>query len=124
MTGWINVFGWVALTATAPLLGSQLIVGTISLWDTSYAPQRWHQFLIYIGYTLFAFLMNTFANAFLPFFNQMALTWSLAGFTLISIVVLITGRHNYADADYVFGAFDNETGWPSECFLNPFACKR
>lgn len=89
-------------------------MGAIHLWDINYAAKAWHQFLIYIGYTVFAFLMNTFCNAFLPFFNQMALIWSLAGFTIISIVVLITSRHNYADAEYVFGGFDNETGWPGK----------
>ena len=37
ITGWINVAGWVALVATGGLLGSQLVVGIISLvhevWD-------------------------------------------------------------------------------------------
>lgn len=31
ITGWINCSGWVALVATGGLLGSELIVGVISL---------------------------------------------------------------------------------------------
>ena len=33
ITGWINVAGWIALVASAGLLGSQLIVGIISLMN-------------------------------------------------------------------------------------------
>lgn len=33
ITGWINCSGWVALVATAGLLGSQLIQGVISLMN-------------------------------------------------------------------------------------------
>lgn len=31
ITGWVNCSGWVALVATAGLLGSQMILGVISL---------------------------------------------------------------------------------------------
>ena len=79
--------GWVALTATGGLLGSQLIMGVISLYSPAFVPQRWHQFLIYIGYTVFAFIVNTFANRGLPYVNQAALVWSLLGFTVICITV-------------------------------------
>lgn len=34
--------------------------------NQSYDPQRWHQFLIYIGLTLGAFCINAFGNAILP----------------------------------------------------------
>lgn len=33
MTGWVNCAGWVALTATGGLLGSQLVVGIIALMN-------------------------------------------------------------------------------------------
>ena len=41
ITGWINVSGWIALVASGGLLGSQLIVGCISFYNSSYEPQRW-----------------------------------------------------------------------------------
>ena len=40
-TGWINVSGWIALVASGGLLGSQLIVGCISLYNENYQPRRW-----------------------------------------------------------------------------------
>lgn len=112
VTGFINTAGWVALTATGGLLGSQLIVGIIALRDPNYVAQRWQQFLIYIGYTLAAFFINAFGNSMLPYFNKAAFLWSVAGFAIICITVLATSSPNYASADFVFRDFINVTGWP------------
>ncbi|OCK76420.1 amino acid permease [Lepidopterella palustris CBS 459.81] len=112
ITGWINVSGWIALVASGGLLGSQLIVGIISLMNPSYTPQRWHQFLIYIGYNIFGFLVNAFMNSSLPYVNKAAITWSIAGFAIISTTVLACASPNYSSGKFVFCEFINETGWP------------
>ncbi|KAF2138141.1 uncharacterized protein K452DRAFT_321488 [Aplosporella prunicola CBS 121167] len=112
ITGWINCFGWIALVCTGGLLGSQLILGIISLESPSYEPQRWHQFLIYIGYNIFAFLVNGFANSALPYVNKAAISWSIGGFAIICITVLACASPNYNSAKFVFGNFINSTGWP------------
>lgn len=111
-TGWINVAAWVCLTATGGLLGSQLIVGVISLFNEDYVPQPWHQFLIYIGYTVAAFLINAFMNRLLPYFTKAAFFWSLAGFAIISITVLACSHGDYQSGSFVYGDFINTTGWP------------
>ncbi|KAF2194654.1 amino acid permease [Zopfia rhizophila CBS 207.26] len=112
ITGWINVSGWIALVASGGLLGSQLIVGVISLYNPNYSPERWHQFLIYIGYNIFAFVVNAFLNSSLPYVNKVAITWSILGFIVISITVLACASPNYASGYFVFRLFINETGWP------------
>ena len=101
-----------ALTATAGLLGSQLVVGIIALYNPSYQVQPWHQFLIYLGYNLVAALVNAFGNSFLPYVNQTAIIWSVAGFVIISITVLACATPDYNSADFVFREFKNTTGWP------------
>ena len=112
ITGWINVFGWMALTATAGLLGSQLIVGIIPLYLPNYVEQRWHQFLIYIGYNLIAFVINAFGNSVIPLVNKTAIIWSISGFAIISITVLACATPEYNSAKLVFTDFRNTTGWP------------
>ena len=112
ITGWINVFGWMSLTATAGLLGSQLIIGIIPLYAENYEPQRWHQFLIYIGYNVVAFVINAFGNSIIPLVNKTAIIWSIAGFVVITITVLACASPNYNSASFVFTNFTNETGWP------------
>lgn len=111
-TGWINVGGWIAMAATGPLLASQLITGIIALMHPSYEPQRWHQFLMYLAYSFLGFVVNAFGNAILPIVNKACFYWSMTGFVVISIVVLSTAAPDFATAEYVFGRFENETGWP------------
>jgi len=113
ITGWINTSGWIALTATGGLLGSQLVIGIIGLMNTSYVPQRWHQFLIYIGYNAFAFLVNAFGNHLLNIFNQAAIAWSIGGFAIICITVLSCASPNFSSGEFVFQEFINTTGWPN-----------
>ncbi|KAM0445046.1 hypothetical protein ACHAO4_010026 [Trichoderma viride] len=112
ITGWVNVAGWVALVATNALLSSQLILGIISATHESYEPQRWHQFLIYIGFTLASFVINAFMNSFLPLLYRGAFVWSIGGFVLVSITVLACASPNYNTAYFVFREFINTTGWP------------
>ncbi|OOQ90677.1 putative amino acid permease [Penicillium brasilianum] len=112
ITGWVNCSGWVALVATGGLLGSQLVLGVISLMNPEYEAQRWHQFLIYIAYNLVGFAINSLMNRILPHFNKAAFIWSLTGFTVICITVLACAAPNYNSGDFVFREFLNETGWP------------
>ncbi len=112
ITGWINVSGWIALVASGGLLGSQLIVGVISFMQPAYSPQRWHQFLIYIGYNLVAFCLNAFGNRLLPWVTKVAFTWSITGFVIISITVLACASPNYSSGSFVFRDFINQSGWP------------
>ncbi|KAJ9656043.1 hypothetical protein H2198_005203 [Neophaeococcomyces mojaviensis] len=112
VTGWINLSGWVALVATNGVIESQLILYITQLLHPNYEPQRWHQFLIYIAVTMIAFLINAFGSRLLPHINSFALAWSIAGFIIISVVLLATAAPDYATASYVFTNFTNSTGWP------------
>lgn len=112
ITGWINVAGWIALVASGGLLGSQLIVGVITLMKPTYETHAWHQFLIYIGYNLVAFLINAFMMSTLPLVTKTAFIWSITGFVVISITVLACASPNYNTGYIVFREFINETGWP------------
>ena len=112
ITGWVNVAGWMSLTATGGLLGSQLILGVVAMFHPDYSAPRWVQFLIYIIYTLAAFLVNAYATRLLSLFNKAALIWSVSGFVVIAITLLACASPNYQGAKFVFSNFINETGWP------------
>ena len=101
-----------ALTATAGLLGSDLIVGIIAMYNPNYTPKTWHEFLLYLGYNFIAALINIFGNSLLPHVNRTAIFWSISGFVIISITVLACATPNYNSADFVFRDFINQTGWP------------
>ncbi|GLA83780.1 hypothetical protein AtubIFM56815_007986 [Aspergillus tubingensis] len=112
VTGWINVAGWVALVATNALLSCQLIAGIVSSVYPDFVWQRWQEFLIYVGYTLLAFVINAFMNSILPIIYRGAFTWSIGGFVLICITVLACASPDYNSAYFVFCDFVNQTGWP------------
>ena len=112
-TGWINVSGWVALSATGGLLGSTFVVNIISLLHADYDPKPWHQFLIYIAFTAIGFFVNAFLTRLLPYFTKAAFFWSISGFVIISITVLACASPNYQSGAFVYGHFINEVGWPN-----------
>ncbi|KAF4983911.1 hypothetical protein FZEAL_788 [Fusarium zealandicum] len=111
VTGWINTSGYVVLTATAPLLGSTFVMDTITFMHPTYEGQAWHQFLIYMAFTLIALVVNAFATRLLPMINKAAFLWSIAGFVIISITVLACATPNYQSGSFVYGKFINESGW-------------
>ncbi|RJE19499.1 Gaba permease [Aspergillus sclerotialis] len=112
ITGWANVSGWVALVATGGLLGSELILGVISLMHPTFQSQRWQQFLLYIAYNVGAFTINSVMNRILPWVTKGAFIWSLTGFTVICITVLACSSPNYSSGEFVFANFINDTNWP------------
>ncbi|KAI9370717.1 amino acid permease [Aspergillus egyptiacus] len=112
ITGWANVSGWLALTATGGLLGSTLIVGIGSLMHPLFEFERWHHFLMYVAINLIAFIINAFMNSVLPLVTKTAFIWSLTGFVVISITVLACASPNYHSGRFVFAEFINMTGWP------------
>jgi choline transport protein len=104
--------GWVSVTATGSSLGASFVIGLVSLWNENYEPKPFHTFLVYLAFTIGAFLLNTFAVRALPFVDRMALFWSLAGIVTVIIVVLTTAKGSYEPGKFVFTTFVNETGWP------------
>jgi choline transport protein len=78
----------------------------------TFTPHPWQQFLLYLAYTLIAFLINAFATRLLPYVTQTAFIWSIVGFVVISITLLACASPTYQPASFVYGDFINETGWP------------
>ncbi|KAI1855229.1 hypothetical protein JX265_006630 [Neoarthrinium moseri] len=112
ITGWINVSGWVALTATGGLLGSTFVMDVMALFNPDYEAKAWHQFLIYLAFNIAALLINAFLNRILPYVTQAAFYWSVAGFVIISITILACATPNFQPGSFVYGSFINEVGWP------------
>ena len=111
--GWMACAAWTSLVATGSSLGANFIIGIISLLHPNYVSQRWHIFLIYVVFTVGAFLLNTFAVRLLPLVDRTAFFWSLTGIVVVIITLLATASGEYQPASFVFGRFINETGWPT-----------
>lgn len=88
----------------------------IALLHDTYVVHRWHIFLVYFIFVLGACLLNVFFVRLLPLVDRLALFWSLAGVTLISITILACKSGHYQSGSFVFGGFINNTGCGSPIF--------
>ena len=84
----------------------------IVLYHPEFELHPWQVWLIYVAWTLIAFVVNAFMNSLLPYINRTAFIWSIGGFAIICITVLTCASPDYASAEFVFTEFINETGWP------------
>jgi amino acid permease (GABA permease) len=112
VTGWINVSGWVALSASGGVLGGQLLLGIITMYNPDFAPTQWQFFLVFLLYTIIGFVINLFSGSGLPIITKAALIWSIVGMLATAITVLVCGAPEFQPASFVFGSLINTTGWP------------
>lgn len=56
----------------------------ITLWVDTFEVQRWQTFLIYLAFTIGAFLLNVFAVRLLPLVDRTAFYWSMSGIVVVS----------------------------------------
>lgn len=85
LSGWITLFGWIAVTASGNLLGSQLILGIVvnkKKDEVGNLPD----FLMYLCVTLIAFAVNLGMSSRLPSLNKVALIASIIGVVIIPAI--------------------------------------
>lgn len=84
-----------------------------ALAHPEYEPERWHVFIVYIGYALLAMALNVFVPRILPGLNKAAIIWSLTGAAVIAVVILSVSSktHGFQSGTFVFTSYINTTGW-------------
>lgn len=112
ITGWINLAAWVCLAAANCLLVSGIITSYAELVNPSFHATPWQRFLLYIAVDVIAFAYNLFANRFLSLLNKWNMFFTLAGFIMSLVTILVCAAPNFQSAKFVFGGFVNESGWP------------
>ena len=81
--GWMSTAGWISLVATGSSLGANFITGIISLWSDTFEAQPYQTFLLYLSFTVGAFLLNAYAVRLLPLIDRTAFVWSLTGIVVV-----------------------------------------
>lgn len=61
--------------ATTGSLAGSLITGAWGLTHPNYEPERYQTYIVYIGYTCIATLLNIYGIRILPFLNKSAISW-------------------------------------------------
>jgi choline transport protein len=114
VAGWLTTFGWITVTASAALMGSQLFLGLLYSRDPGHSPSRLIQYFLYIIFTLIGLANNYWMSSKLPTLNKAAWYWSILGFVAVPTIGYLFSVQPLADASFVFGYFDNRTGWPGK----------
>ncbi|KAH7039723.1 amino acid/polyamine transporter I [Microdochium trichocladiopsis] len=118
---WINTFGWWTLTASQIAFMTDFILGMKILFDNSWADEvtGWMQFLVYLAVTALLTGVNLVAcrrDAILPIFNNFVGVCFVGLFFVFMLAMLISvGTKDgleFQPADFVFGAWLNQSGWP------------
>lgn len=67
---------------------------------------------MYLGVTGFALVVNAGFTRVLPLVTKAAFVWLVGGFVVTSVVVLACASPEYQSGGFVYGGFENLTGWP------------
>lgn len=113
----LNYFGAMFTSASICSSLSMSCIGIYGLLHGSYEFQSWHIFVSYQCINVSLTFFNLWSGP-LPTLGQMGLYISLASFFLTFVISLVS-RSNYTDtpwlsAGYIFGHFENNTGWNSK----------
>ncbi|PPJ60911.1 hypothetical protein CBER1_06226 [Cercospora berteroae] len=113
LTGWINIGGQLALTASAALSAGLLFQALLILNNPSYTPQRWHGVMFYWLVLAYSLAVNVYGERFLAHSNDAAGVLHLSGFVVVVIIMGVMTKDMHS-ASYVFTEFSNTSGWSSD----------
>ncbi|EXJ63122.1 hypothetical protein A1O7_03567 [Cladophialophora yegresii CBS 114405] len=110
--GWVTMFGWQSVAASAPFLAGTMIQGLIVLNDPSYIYQRWHGTLLYWAVLVLSLAVNVLGIRILPHVENASMVLHVVLF-LVLLIVIVAVSPTKNSASFVFTDFENQTGWTS-----------
>ncbi|KAK8208550.1 amino acid/polyamine transporter I [Phyllosticta capitalensis] len=118
--GWWNYFAWIFGCASMSSILANEMLAMYGLYHSSFVPQAWHTFVVYVIMTWCCCLTVLFANQALPAINQIGLFLILAGVFITVLVCAIMPSQSgggYASNDFVWRDWLNQTGYTSDGFV-------
>jgi choline transport protein len=77
--GVINVFAWIAICAGIAIIVPQLVLGMAIFWNSGYAPEPWHAFMLYQGANLLVLVYNIYVLKRSMWIHDVGCEYHLAG---------------------------------------------
>jgi amino acid transporter len=111
-TGWLNLIGLVAVTASVAYGCATFIDLTVSTWSSGYADgySLTRVFLIFLGVLALAALLNIFSGHLMAILNNVSVWWHVFGAAVI-VAILIFVPDNHQSFSYVFTERFNNSGY-------------
>ena len=95
-SGWLVIAAWQALLAGSSYLNANMIIALVKMNIPTYSPQLWHGTLILWAFTIFAVMLNAFANPMLPKIEVALLVLHLLGWLVILVPLLAVRLSGYS----------------------------
>jgi len=111
-TGWLTMFGWQSVAASAPFLAGTMIQGLLVLNDPTYVYERWHGTLLYWAILALALVVNIWGMHILPQVENATMILHVGLFIVLLVAICVVSPTKNS-ASFVFSDFENETGWQS-----------
>ncbi|KAK7207821.1 amino acid/polyamine transporter I [Myxozyma melibiosi] len=110
ITGWIQLAGLLCMGSTALFQVGEFVAGMAVLNNENYEIKQYQIVLITYACCLINTVINLFGNKILNRINDFALWWSVLGFVITTIVILVVSD-NKRDASFVFTYSIDDGGW-------------
>jgi len=111
-TGIVNIFAWLATSASVCVIIPQIVLGMAAYWHPTYVPQKWQSFLVYQASNILVLGYNLLVLRKVPVTHDIGMFFSLACFFTFFIACLACAAPKAA-SETVWATFINEgSGWP------------
>nr|WP_243769861.1 amino acid permease [Amycolatopsis acidicola] len=108
-TGWFNLIGQVAVTAGIDF-GAALFLNAFLDLQWGFAATPGHTIILLAIILALHGLLNTFGVRLVSVLNGVSVWWHLIGvLVIVAVLVFVPAKHQ--SASFVFGHFENQTGW-------------
>ncbi|KAJ5718488.1 hypothetical protein N7488_004134 [Penicillium malachiteum] len=109
VTGWLDMIGWWACTASGVYFGATVTQGLLVLNYPSYVLERWQGTLLMFAGLVVCVLVNSVGARLLPKIEGLILILHIMGFFAVLIPLVYLAPHK--SVSYVFATFSNTSGW-------------
>ncbi|KGO44536.1 Amino acid/polyamine transporter I [Penicillium expansum] len=117
--GWAYTTGQIMITLSVNFSTAQFFVASLNVFEKSPGVgicdhfEAYHVFLIFLAITLLCHAIPAFGNKWLPWLEQFAIFWTIAGVIAIVVCTLVLAKEGRHSADWVFTHFEPLSGWPT-----------
>ncbi|HVC84805.1 MAG TPA: amino acid permease [Solirubrobacteraceae bacterium] len=118
-TGWFNLIGLVAVSASVIYVSAQFLVTLLGLYNVNFifnfASTNVH-YSAHVVFAMFAIilvvhgLINVFSSHLVSIFNGISVWWHLIGVAVIIVILIVVPNHHQS-FQFVFGTRRNNTGF-------------
>lgn len=113
ITGWLSLLAYLFTTASGCLFMSESTIGLAEIYHATYVAERWHTWVVYVGYVGIATVIVTALPSLIPKTQSIFFWASLLGVTVITVTCLAASPSKQSGKAVLASYQNDQSGWPS-----------